>query len=438
MRRSVRFATCTLATLLASLSAGTHADVVRLTGGGEVRGTLLEQTIVRKPSPDFDRSADEPILIRTLAGAVVEIDRVSVDFVKRRSQLVEEYISRSRLVEPTVQGHWQLAEWCRKRRLKNERVEQLEQILAIDPEHADARRLLDYVKHHGQWMTRDDMMQQRGYVKYNNRWVTTQELALLEKNASQRAAEQAWYPKVRLWLNWVTGANPQRQLDGIEEFRRLDDPDSIPALARFLGDHDSAAVRQLYVRTLANMPGTFGVQAILDRYLFDPADAVWTTALLSIRQEHHSVAVPMLISALTNDSNLVVRRAAAALGDIGSEEAVPALIAALITTHQFQVTVSAAQPITFSQTSDGRIGMGNPLTATGGMGAELAAMARLGQLPYGARVVPFQNVPRRTQTVTLRADVKNPEVLAALEEITGKSFGFNERDWHLWWSVSQG
>ena len=56
-------------------------------------------------------------------------------------------------------------------------------------------------------------------------------------------------------------------------------------------------------------------------------------------------------------------------------------------------------------------------------------------LPYGAIVLPPRFQPRSTRTVTIRGDVKNEKVLAALKKITGQDFGYKQRKWQLWWQT---
>lgn len=401
------------------------ADVIRLQHGGEVRGQL--------EGPAATSNA-APLVIRTLAGAVIEVERTEVDFVQRRSRLMEEYLTKAREIEPTVAAHWELAEWCRAHLLIEQRTEQLELLLDIDSDHADARRILGHVQHKGEWMSRDEMMQQQGYVKHRNRWITTQELALIEKNATQREAELVWYPKVRLWLGWVTGSDAQRRTEGVKNFEGLTDPDSVPALVKSLASQDSFAIRQLYVKTLAQISGRRSMEALLERYLFDSSQIIQADAWLTLRQRGaDSELVPLLVKSLSHDSNPVVRRAASALGDLGSEQAIPGLIAALITTHRYKVQVPASQPVSFGRSSNPGLGSLDP--ARTGVPVELAMLARLGQLPYGVQLHQPHAPPRNMQTVTVRVEVKNEEVLAALEKITSQNHGFNQRDWHLWWSV---
>ena len=50
-------------------------------------------------------------------------------------------------------------------------------------------------------------------------------------------------------------------------------------------------------------------------------------------------------------------------------------------------------------------------------------------------VIPPATQARTTRTVTIKGDVKNAEVLAALKKITGQDFGYNKRAWEVWWQT---
>jgi len=119
----------------------------------------------------------------------------------------------------------------------------------------------------------------------------------------------------------------------------------------------------------------------------------------------------------------VVQRAAVAIRDIGDMTAVPYLIGALVTRHRWKVEVPQSPSV----------------AVIGGNGSwlppEVEGLARTGQLPYGAIVIPPATQPRTTRTVTIKGDVKNAEVLAALKKITGQDFGYNKRAWEAWWQT---
>ncbi|WP_437226764.1 HEAT repeat domain-containing protein [Planctomicrobium sp. SH661] len=401
-----------------ALTGMAYADVVRLREGGEVRGEILGSG-----------SQEASTSVQTQSGTRITIDREEIDFVERRSPLMEEYITRSRQIPQTAEAKWELAEWCRTQNLLDERKEQLEELLDIDPDHEAARKILGYVRHLGRWMTREDEMAERGYLRHNGRWVTRQELELKLANASQQEAELAWMPKVRVWLMWLTGNDAQRSANGLAELKKIEDPDAIAALNKHLGQHPQEDVRLLFVDIISKMEGPRSVPPLVDRILMDGSHFVRGAALRGLTPARHAAAVPALIAALRHKSNTVLCHAAEALGEIGDLRAVPALIDALVTRHPVQIQVPANQGITFS--NGGAIG---PLSGTLPPGVEIAA--RTGQLPYGATVVP-NNVPVAMKKVTVTREFKNLPVLSALEKMTGNNLGFNERDWHFWWALQK-
>lgn len=408
------------------LSGWAGADVIRLHDGGEIRGQLLEE------------SADDavPLRMETVFGSIVSVAREEVEFVRRRSLLVEEYVTRSRRIPSTVEAHWELAEWCRVKLLPEQRTEQLELLLEIDPDHAVARRILGHIRHNGQWMPREELMALRGYVRHKGKWITQQELELIEQQSADRKAEVAWYPRIRLWVGWVTGSHEGRRAEGYRQFEQLTDPDAIPAMTINMAEGD-VELRRLYVRVLSGMKGAQPALPLLERYLLDEDESIYQAALAGLKPAWHPPVIPRLIASLNSDSNQVVRRAAAALGRFGDETAIPALIKALVTTHTYKVQVATSNAISFGTGSSGMV---DPRLFSGArLPLELEVMARTGQLPYGAIYRPSPvTAPKRTSTITVRTEIKNEDVLNALVSLTGKNFGYNERDWQLWWSIEKG
>ncbi len=401
-------------------------DLVRLKEGGEVRGEIVSA----------DKQS-QTTAVRTRSGSLITLPDSEIDFISRRNAMVEEYVTRSRHVENTVDARLELAEWCRSQGLLDQRAEQLEQVLDLDPDHPEARKVLGYVRHLGRWMTQEDMMADRGYFRYQNRWVTRQELELLESNAAQKNAELSWNPKIRTWVSWLTGPYSERQETALKELQGIRDPEAVGALTRFMSSHRSADVRMLFVGILKQVPGLRPLPPLVEHTLSDPSEHVRAQALQVILSNHSQQAVPLLIAALRNKSNPIVCRAATALAAIGDERAVPALIDALVTTHSYQrqvaTPVASGNGVQFSigGTPEGRM-------FPGLLPPDVEVAARTGQLPYGVKILPSQSTPMVMRQVTISEDVKNPDVLAALEKLTGKDFGFNERDWHVWWATTKG
>lgn len=409
-----------LALLAPSSSRG---DVIRLKNGGEVRGLISKATTPQDPV----------VLIRTVAGAEVQVARADIDFISTRSPLVEEYHTRARRTPDTVEGHWQLAGWCLQRQMQTQRREQLEAILDLDPNHEEARKSLGHIRHHGEWMTRDDAMARQGYVKYKGRYVTQHEYDLLEKTAAERAAEAEWHPKVRRWVNMLTDRDAIRRQEGEQALRSITDPDAVSGLNQFLASHDNPLGRRMFVDIVSRMPGKKPVRRLVERVLYDNDQNVRQAALAGIAHEHAEEAVRYLLPALKEKNNAVVRRAAVGVGKFGDQRVVPNLIAALITSHRVKVQVPSNNALGFANTGNG-IAQVNPNGYGGTMPTDIEMMARAGQFPYGAIVIPEPN--QIIHTANINVDVRNEEVLLALQKITGKDFGYDQRDWQRWYAAN--
>jgi hypothetical protein len=415
-------ASIALAAMLVSSAGQGKADLIRLDNGGEIRGLVEHKT---------DLAGRTEVNIVTLTGARIVVSRSDIEFVSPRSLELEIYESRVRTLPDTLEAHWELAEWSRQNKLTRQRNEQLEAVLALDPDHEAAHKALRHTFHNGEWLSQEELMRSRGYIRHKNRWVTQQELDLIEKSAAEREAEQKWYGKVRLWSGWLTGRHPERRQEAVANLTALTDPDVVPALQQFLAQHDNADLRLLCVRVLARLPGLKPLRPLVERSLDDEEATIRNEAIAGLTPDRHEGAIELYLSALSHDLNAVVRRAGLALRSIGTQAEVDELIDALVTEHRYKVTVRI-QDQSYAVGSDGSIGMARGTT----LPLEVEGALRTGQLPYGAVVVPPRSAVR-TKTVTVKRAEHNPEVRETLKQLTGQDFGYNQRSWHLWWAAQQ-
>lgn len=408
-----------LAAIALAIPAGNacQADLVRLKTGGELRGKVLNER----------ESEAGNVSIRTVAGALVTVPRKQVEFVARRSMLYEEYELKARLTPATVEDQWSLAEWCVANRLMRQRDIHLENILELDPENAAAHQGLGHVQRNGSWTTHEEDMLARGYVKYRGRYITPEEKMLLDNSQQDREKQLAWYEKIRVWSNWLTGRYDGPRQKAINALADLTDPHAVPALQNFFGDKTNRDVRIVYINTLGQIASAEAVNALIELAVSEDDQGLRIRAIDQIPQEANAQAAQTLVSYLQNDNNLVVRRAASALKSLGDSQAVPYLIEALVTTHKYRYAVDA--PAVGVTLGPGGVtsGLQAPLLPPG-----LEAGLRTG-LISPENIIPPQNPVSIKQWRTVRVDQQNPEVLEALNEITQVNFGYDERTWKLWW-----
>lgn len=406
--------------LLAMLPAMSpaRADLIKLKLGGEIRGKLIKES----------SGTAAGHTIETLAGGVIRVDPQKVEFITNRPLVIEEYETRARHTEDTVEAHLQLADWCRKNFLTTPRQQELEKVIELDPDHAKARAALGYTKRNGVWMTRDQIMRKNGYVRYKGRYVSTAELELLEKNQADLEEERKWSKKIKRWVTWIISQNAQRQAEGLQHIQQINDPHAVAGLTRILGKHENLNLRALLVTTLKQISGDLPLRPLAELVLTDPHEAIRNSALEAITGRDASQGIAYFIEALRHSSNLIVQRAAAALAAIGERDVVPELINALVTSHTYRVRVPDTSS-TYSFNSNGSFG-GSGIVLPPDIEAGLLA----GRYPNGVIVLPSQQTKVRMRTVSIQQVHQNQAVLAALQELTEQNFGYNQRLWRLWWS----
>ncbi|HID23717.1 MAG TPA: HEAT repeat domain-containing protein, partial [Planctomycetaceae bacterium] len=340
----------------------------------------------------------------------------------------------------TLQGHWELAEWCRSHGLEGPRKEHLQRVLDFDPDHARAHSSLGHVRQGDRWVTQEELdqaMRRKGYVKYKGRYVTRQELELLQRREQAEKQAQAWFPKVRLWSRWLKGRHAGRRAEAVASLQAITDPAAIRALKQFLGRDANPTVRGLLVKILGQMESPRAAEILVTMALQDKDTGVRSAAVDALPKSFHPQARASFRRALTSDLNETVLRAAAALRRIGTKDDVPALITALVTMHRYRVRVPAGgSSYTFSRDGSFQLG-GGPPTAV--VPLEVEAALRTGQLPYGVVVQPdpLLVAQQPTRRVTVERTHKNQEVLWTLQKLTGQDFGFDRAAWEKWWLLQK-
>ncbi|QDT97093.1 HEAT repeat domain-containing protein [Gimesia aquarii] len=412
----------TLIILAAPSRAKVSADLIKLKNGGEIRGKIV---------PSTKTASKETRIMKTLSGGSIRIDAQHIEFITNRPLVIEEYETKSKNIEDTVEAHLKLAEWCSQKHLRAQRNQEMEQIIRLDPDHAKARASLGYTKRNGEWTTRDEVMRSNGYIKYKGRYVSSAELELLEKNEADLEKEREWIKKIKLWLAWTNGNDLLRQQVGLRKIQGVSDPYAVAGLARLMGKHKSIAIRSLLVSTLTQISGDKPLRPLAELVLTDPSQVIRTAALEALTKRDATKAIAYFIQALKNKSNVIVQRAGNGLEAIGDQSVIPDLISALITKHTYRVRVPDATS-TYSYNTNGTFGNSGVV-----LPPDIEAGLLAGRYPNGVIVLPSQQPKIRMRTVSVKYSHQNEAILLALQKISKQNFGYNERLWRLWWASTQ-
>jgi hypothetical protein len=369
---------------------GAAGEIFELENGGRVEGDILNT----KESPR------KRYIIKTTAGVEMTLEKSQVKKVIHRSEDEVEYEKVRAKYPDTVEGQWDLAEWCRERNLTRLRAQHLQRIIELDPDHEKARQALHYRRVGGEWKTRKQEMEELGYVSFKGKWRTNQEVAIIERLHKTDLAVKEWKGRLKRWRGWLdTG----REAEAVEQIDGINDPFAVSALEMALTQDKVDSHRKRYINALARTDSPQGWRVLCLLAIEDDNEEIRMTCLEHLEQHPSQAFVDYFISRLGDASNPKVNRAADGLARMKSTAAVPALIEHLITKHKYVLPPA-----------------GNGMQAgfvrgPGGMG--------------GAGLNMGGNAP---QVIT--QEQNNQNVLDALAGLTSVNLGFDKSAWKRWYA----
>lgn len=394
MRRPIVFAAC-LAAALALLPSRTRGEVFILKSGGRIEGEHLNP----------DRQRGQPYQLRTSDGIKLALADNAVHRVIVKSDLDKQYEALLAKLENTVVGQWNLAEWCKEAGLTEQRKRHLAAIIALDPNHEDARKALGYQRYGSRWLTQEQHMESLGYIKYKGAWRTNQEVEIENHQSQQDLAVKKLRKDIRMWFEHLAGGG--RLADAANRnLNALHDPEAAPALAEILGDSQQPrVVRQRCLDILGKLPTNMATPTLKNIALADPDPTIQDACLDRLKEQGAYLVIPVFLNELKNKDNARVNRAADCLQRLGDKSATLPLINALVTEHKYTV---------------------NPGSAPGSMTPNFGTAPGAGGLSMGSKAV------------TVKEARKNPSVRSALTSLyPGVNFDYDIAAWRAWYSQSQ-
>jgi hypothetical protein len=406
-----------------------RADVFHLKGGDKIEGEVVEDL-------------GEAYRVRTLMG-VVDIEKERIVEREEGPSPWRLYKEKRRRCSDTAEGHYRMAQWCRKHGLRAEEKEHLERAIGLDPDHEAARQALGYVRETSKSQNVKTSKRQnakRGGQGHGPgvRWVkprSPQAPTEAEKEARRAAREEErllrkliteWFVKIKA----IYRGRMAKQKGGMqsEKFRKaraqllaIRDPLALPAMTGVLST-GSVAARRVLVEMLSEFDEDEATMNLVVMTLLDPSAEIRRLAAIELIGRRDDRVVTHLRGALGSEAEHVLRNAAVALGVLKAREAVGDLVSVLsIKTRR---TVRVSQPVYLDS-----------IRATFGGGYRHLYRDRLlyyrpgaiGVLGPGSMVGTATRYERRTVLV------HRTEVQEALIAITGQNFGFDAAAWLQWW-----
>ena len=358
--------------------------VLLLKEGGTLEGELLNPNELSRKS----------YRIKTAGGLEINLDAKLVDRVQSRERpALVEYHAKVHLTENTVDNHLFWAKWCTENQLLDQSRLHWQQVLELDSDHAEARRVLGYERTPNGWVSQQSRREDRGLISDRGRWRTAQQIEVESILTTQREAEAEWRRRIRDLV---------RRLPNSEgELLAIRDPAAVRPLGDVLLDERNPLLphaRMVLLRSIAGIPHSSAVRFVVGWSILptelDEIRQMCVEELLRLCKESPEVRQIMIDAyrKVLSPTSLppVITLVAKVLEDLEAHEAVPELIGVLVVMRQ--VTIQTP-PTTYG-------------TGPSGM-----------SLQQGGGPI------RR-----LEPD-RNQAVLAALIKLTGWNFQFDQARW---------
>ncbi len=339
--------------------------------------------------------------IKTSSGGQIVLDKTAIKQVVIVGKDEAEY-ERLRAIAPdTVEGQWKMAEWCREKQMNKQRVPHLERVIALEPDHLQARIALGYKQISGRWLRRDELMKERGYVLYKGEWKLPQEVELLEQAALSKNQERDWYGRLnRLKADFINGT-PGKSQEAWQKLTTIDDPAAVPAILQEMKTEKLPRLLRAYIEALGRIGNGPSFRTLVDLAMGSATDQYQELALEQLKKRKNSDIAMLIAGELKSKDNKRVNRAGYALGELGDSSVIPALIDGLITKHKFQISS----------------GDGGQMSASFGGGG--------GGFSAGGKAQIIEQA------------LENFQVLTALNKLSGQNFDYNQAAWRTWYEANR-
>ncbi|OWY73181.1 hypothetical protein B7486_02200 [cyanobacterium TDX16] len=399
-----------VAVLLLSATRSLMADTFRLTEGGVIEGKVVEES-------------EDTLKVQTTLG-IFEIEKSRIAERTKSESPWERYEKERKNSPDTAEGHFELAQWCRRQGLYTEQKKHLERVIELDPEHKKARAALGEVKQDGKWVKR---------AKPSSRAPSPEELeAMRQAKRDEKIVRKAiaeWHVKIAAIHRGRLegeGWHSERFRDGRRQIMDITDPLAIPAITKVLSQGNPAA-RRLMVDALGQFKEDESTMNLIVVTVLDPSVTIRQMASTELIPRKDERVIDELRGALADEDEFVLRNAAAALGALKAREAIGDLIPLLSTLEKQRVRVTL--PV-FLDSVYGTFGCARRYRCGGG-----TVFYRPQYIGVIGPAYPMGDLSYYEDQIV---SVHRTEVQEALIAITGQNFGFDEGAWRQWARQNKG
>ncbi|MBI2192361.1 MAG: HEAT repeat domain-containing protein [Planctomycetes bacterium] len=381
---------------------------------GDIRADLL---ILQSGITEGEILEESEFYIKMKTGlGVVEVPRSSIKSIERGKGLMDLFREKWMALDPkSAKERIELALWCKRQGLDREAEAEFQKVLELDPDHAVARRHLGYEKFGGKWLPLEEAKAARGLVKYGGRWMAPEERDRLQSNSDRVVTSQ----KVEEIFSRMRRAKAFERDALLQQLLEVQSPQAGHYVLKHLNE-ESPALREAAIVALGRLKEKSAVSALARRAMEDPEKEVRRQAGAALGQIGGNEGLSALVPFLLDKDKIKRIRAARALGEMGDPRAIPSLIQALYVKVR---TVSETDPFLKDEDEESpkvKVTEGGQVITTAG--------PQVQKVPGGQTI----NLTTKESKGELTYET-NASALEALKKITGQDFDYDKDQWRAWW-----
>ncbi len=264
------------------------AEIVSQALQAEVDGDLLTRKRLLAEAVELSHDF-EPA--KWYNGVILENDRqwrsIGESIAHHRDDKgLDQYEQQRSVLPNTVEGHWDMAVWCAKKRLFEQSAAHLQRIIQIDPQHIAARTAL-------------------GHQPIGDDWISLQEMLEMAERAqwARESMERYGAQVSRLMQRVLT--SPERSRGKFqEELMNLRDPLAVPAVESVASAMGDQAVK-LSLEWFSVIDSPAASQSMARVALLHPTAAIRQSALKQLKQKPVYDYVPELLTLMSGPVNFM-------------------------------------------------------------------------------------------------------------------------------------
>jgi hypothetical protein len=379
-------------------AAALPADEVELTSGTVVEGKVQDL-------------GDSIKIVKSNGSAIYPKSMIRKITPKKTVEELYEDTARE-LKNDDLEGHLKLARWCVERKLQKEAVVEFKKIIALNPEHEEARAGAGFQKFNGKWLTEDEANEAKGLVRHKGRWVTPEQRDLDLALEEQKELDKAIQNEVTRQVGFLKSSDEKKREEAIAALGRIDDKHKAKAFIAAIPSPNRETRKFLY-QELGRMREAAALRPLVRRSLWDEDEMLRPVAYRAVQDIGHPDAGLFYLPFLGEESISARIRCVDAMAGFKDLRLAGPLLQALENnmdlTKQFD-----KEGEQMSQLASRVIVMGDGSTVT---------------LPRSVRIRPIDPLDKNSRA---KLQQEKSTIIGALGSITGQNYGDDLGKWRAW------